>query len=117
MPPIKKIRSEMELTVKERMVLSSIIPKEGDFVTLKVVRKLREALSFSEEEIKKWQFVSEQEDRITFTKWDDSIDQNANINFGEKATDMIVEALKKLDGAKKLTEDHFSLYEKFVEVK
>lgn len=107
----------MELTVKERLVLLNVIPKEGDFVTLKVVRKLREALSFNEEEIEKWQFTNEQEGRMTMTRWDDSIDQNANVNFGEKATDMIVVALKKLDEEKKLTDDHFSLYEKFVEVK
>ena len=41
----------MKLEVYERIVLLNILPQEGDFTTLKLVRKLRESLSFSEKEI------------------------------------------------------------------
>ncbi len=36
------------------------------------------------------------------------------IKIGDKATDIIVESLKKLDDEKKLTETHISLYKKFI---
>ena len=35
----------MELSVYDRLILLNILPKEGDFTTLKIVRKLREDLT------------------------------------------------------------------------
>jgi len=100
----------MELGVGERLVLLSVIPQEGNFTTLKVIRRLRESLSFSEEEHKQYKFV-QQENIVT---WDDKVEQVKEIELGEKATDIIVGALKDLDRQKKLKDEHFSLYEKFV---
>ena len=101
----------MELSVRERLVLLSVLPQEGNFITLKVVRQLREALSFSEEELKQYQFV-QSEGRVT---WDDKAEQVKEIEIGEKAMDIISEALKKLNEDKKLKDEHFTIYEKFVE--
>ena len=42
----------MKLSVFERLILLNVMPKEGDFTTLKIIRNLQEALSFSEEELK-----------------------------------------------------------------
>ena len=100
----------MNLSVKERLILLSILPQEGNFITLKVVRKLREALSFSEEEIKKYKFV-QSGSQVT---WDNTIEQGKEIEIGEKATDIITETLKKLDEQKKLKDEYFSVCEKFI---
>ena len=101
----------MELTVLERIVLLRVLPAEGDFTTLKIVRKLREALSFSEDEHK--EFGIEVVDGLI--RWDAAKDVAKEIPVGEKATDLIVSSLKELNTEKKLTDEHFSLYEKFVE--
>ena len=100
----------MELGVFDRLILLNILPKEGDFTTLKIVRKLREDLSFSEEEHKALKF---QQDEGSI-KWQSGADKPKEIQFGDKATDLIVSTLKKLSADKKLTEQHFNLYEKFV---
>ncbi len=100
----------MELSVFERLILLNVLPREGDFTTLKIVRKLREDLSFTEEEHKVLQF---QQDG-TQMQWKREGDIPKDISIGEKATDVIVGVLKKLNADKKLTEQHFSLYEKFV---
>ena len=42
----------MELTTVERLKLLEVLPSEGDILTLKILRKLRETLSFNEEELK-----------------------------------------------------------------
>ena len=42
----------MKLTIFERTRLLGILPPQGDILTLKILRKLRESLSFSEEELK-----------------------------------------------------------------
>ena len=101
----------MKLSVRERLVLLSVLPQEGNFITLKVVRKLREGLSFSEEELKQYKFVQDK-GRVT---WDDSVEQSKAIEIGTQAKIIIQDALKKLNEDKKLKDEHFTIYEKFVE--
>ena len=103
----------MLLTVRERLILLSIIPQEGDFLTLKVLRKLQEDLSFTEEEHAKYKFV-QSEDKVT---WADKAEQGKEVEIGKKANEIIVLALSKLNEQKKLRMEHFDLYEKFVEGK
>lgn len=106
----------MELSVMDRMTLLSVLPKEGDFTTLKIIRKLRETLSFTEEEHKKYNFVNS-EGGITWSLKDEQgkdIPQDKDITIGEKATDIIVTAFKKLDREHKLNEAQLPCYEKFI---
>lgn len=100
-----------ELAVVERLVLLNILPKEGDFTTIKLLRKLRENLSFDEEEHKKLMFVQDGDQ----VRWNEEIASTRQIQIGEKQADIIHDALKKLNDEKKLTNEHFTLYEKFVE--
>ena len=100
----------MKLNVMERLTLLSILPKEGNFVTLKVLRSLTSNLGLSESELKEFD-VKQNDQQVT---WNEKGNEEREIEIGEKATDIIVEALKKLDDEKKLTEQHFSVYEKFV---
>lgn len=101
----------MELGVFDRLILLNILPKEGNFTTLKIVRKLREDLSFSEEEHKELEFKFEKDGRV---QWKQEADKPKEIEIGEKATDIIVDVLKKLNNDKKLKDEHYNLYEKFV---
>ena len=100
----------MELTVKERIVLQGLLPKEANFLTLRLVRKAREELSFNEEEHKELNFV-QNDNQIA---WNFNAKVVKDINLGEIVTGLIVKELKKLDEQNKFTEDHFSLYEKFI---
>jgi hypothetical protein len=103
----------MQLTVFERLILMSILPGEGNFVTLKIAHQLKQNLSFDEDEIKRYKFIQDMEKGSVV--WDQSVDQMRDISIGEKAADLITDALKKLDKDSKLKEQHFGLYEKFVE--
>ena len=104
----------MLLNTKERLILIGTLPKEGDYTTLKIVRKLREDLSITENEQKALQFVSNPDGMLN---WQPSGDQSVEIEIGEKAKDIITSALMKLDSEKRLTEDHIELYEWFVNKK
>jgi len=101
--------ANMKLSVGDRLILLGIIPQQGDFTTLKIVRDMRDELSFSEEEHKKLKF--RQEENMTY--WEEGL-EDKEINFGEKATDIITDAFKKLNDQKKLRIEHMELYEKFV---
>jgi hypothetical protein len=101
----------MKLCVKDRIVLLGILPATGDFLTLKIVRQLREALSFSEEETKSLKLSNDGQQ----VKWEAEADPMKDIQIGEKAMDLIVASLKKLDEKKELNQDTFGLYEEFVQ--
>ena len=100
----------MKLSVGDRLILLGVIPQQGDFTTLKIIRDMRGELSFTEEEHQILKFRQEAE----MTYWEDGF-EDKEINFGEKATDIISDAFKKLNGQKKLRIEHMGLYEKFVE--
>lgn len=136
----------VELNVLERLGLLGLLPKEGTFLNLKLVRLIREELSFTEEENKELQFRQENQmvmwNNIAVTtkttgeivkapaeilqkmleKDPDAFDMRPSCPakkfvFGEVIEGIIVKALKDLDMAEKITEEHYSLYEKFMEGK
>ena len=98
----------MKLSVADRLTLLNVLPKEGDYTTLKIVRKLRDDLSFSEEEHKILQFQKDGE----MVRWNDM--EDTEIDIGEKATDVIQQAFKELDKQGKLHMEYLDLYERFI---
>lgn len=102
----------MNLSILERLSVIHALPKEGDYATLKILTDLRMSLSFTEEEMKKWEILTDEEGRISWSEKAEEIE----VPIGEKATDLIVVAFKKLDSDKKLTSDMMSAYEKFITV-
>jgi len=98
----------MKLSVLERVVALSVLPREGSYVTLRIMNDLRNSLSFTEDELKKFG-ISQNGGN---TSWE--IDGESEIPIGEKATDIIIESLKKLDKQEKLPAEGVSLYEKFI---
>lgn len=105
----------MILDISERLTLLTILPHEGDYASLKILNQLRLSLSFTEEEIKEWGIIGDPEKNMTsWANPNETDSQEAEIPIGEKATDIIVEALKKLDSEKKLPENALEVYEKFI---
>ncbi|GAI92745.1 unnamed protein product [marine sediment metagenome] len=103
---------KVKLTLFERFVTMTLLPVEGNYRTLKIIWDLRMELAPSEEEDKlagledlpgggtdaeNWEAVSPKE-----------------IVFGDVAKGLIVDALTKLDKEEKLTQQHITLYEKFI---
>ena len=102
----------MELTVLERLVLLNLLPKEGNFTTLKLVRKARESLSFDDLENKKLAFVQDGDQ----VRWNEDERIVKEVEFGDTVHNLIIEELKKLNESGKLKDEHFTLYEKFVDL-
>ena len=100
----------MKMNVLERLTLLQILPKESNFATLEIVRELISNVGLNEADYKEFE-INQKDGLIT---WNEKGGEDREIKIGEKATDIIIESLKKLDDEKKLTENHFSLYEKFV---
>ncbi len=101
----------MNLSVPDRMNLLTILPPQGDITTLRIVRKLREDLSFDEQEHEALGLVIEGDQ----VRWDGTVELVKDVEIGEKATDIIVAALKAKDQEKALSEGHLHLWELFME--
>lgn len=100
----------MKLSLFERFTIQNILPQEGSFLTLKILNSLKLSLAPSEEEIKEFEIKPEG----NLLTWNKKGKEEKEIEIGEKATDLIVDALKDLDKKAKLTNEHFSIYEKFI---
>jgi hypothetical protein len=102
----------------ERINLLNVIPKEGTASTLKIIRDLQTALGFTEEEHREFiveyklsngsKYEDLNKDKLTVLK---------DVAVGEKAHDIIVEALKTASEQKKLHISTLGLYERVVEGK
>ena len=98
----------MELTILERLMLLGILPEKGDLTTVRIVRKLREALSPTEAEHVEHKIQSSPDGNV---KWEN--DREKPIELGAKAHEIAVKALEKLDSEGAITEQHLSLCDKF----
>lgn len=101
----------MILSVLERLVLLNVLPREGTVTTVRIVRELREALSFSEEEHERLKFRKADGG----TQWDDEAERDEEISIGPRAHTLIAETLEKMNSEEKLTEDYLGAWEKFVD--
>ncbi len=100
----------MELNILERLMLGSVLPQQGDIVSLKIVQDLKQAVAFTEEEIADYKIENE-DDRVT---WDPEAEYSKEIPIGPKAMSLIVGELEKRNKEKTLTAEFISLYEKFM---
>jgi len=101
----------MKLTVLERITLQNLLPKEMNFVTLRIVTDLRKSLSFSADEIKALS-LKDADGKLT---WNADVDgDGSRIAISDAVVLLVRENLLELDGQKKLTVEHLTLYEKFL---
>jgi len=102
----------MKLTAIERIeLLNKVLPKEGSFYNLKLIRQAKEALSFDDKENKELNFKTNN----GFITWNPNIQIEKDVRIGGLVSSLIKDSLIKLSKDEKLPESCFSLYEKYVE--
>ena len=99
-----------KLSVIERLILLGLVPDNGDFLTLKIVRNLKGDLSFSETEMNDLSMKQTGERVI----WNTKIPLEKEIEMGPKMVSIIIDKLDELEKGKKLSLDQLPLYERFV---
>ena len=101
----------MKLNLAERFGLLKIIPKEGSYLTLKIVKDLTEALSLSEEDFEEFGIKT---DENNLTTWNLKGIERKEIKIGEKAREIIIKALEDANKKMNLTFELYDLYEREV---
>jgi len=103
---------KVKLNMYDRMVVETLLPKEANFVTLKILNDLRMELSPTAEELKAINIRQNPEGTGIIGDWDKVPEKE--IVFYELTEKAVVDALKKLDSESKLLAEHLSIYQKFV---
>ena len=99
----------MEMGVMDRLILLNTLPKQGDIVTVRVVRELREKLELAADEIAA--LGLKPGDPINSKTLEAA--EKKELEFGKVEQGIIKNALGNLDKEKKLTEEHISLWDMF----
>ena len=102
-----------KLNVVERLMLMPLLPQEGSFVTLRLVRTLVQKIGLSAEELKEFDVKESIDGDKKIITWNKKGDMEKELKFEDKEVEVIVKALNELNGKEKLSQREFSLYEKF----
>ena len=106
---------KVKLTIKQRIDLQSVLPQQGDFLTVKMIRVLREDLSFSQKEHKLLGFVNHPNGSV---EWNAKAASKCikEVEIPETIVSVIKETLEKLNAQKQITEVHLDFYEMFMDL-
>jgi hypothetical protein len=97
----------VDFNIGERLMLMGLLPKEGNVLTIKVVRELRQALEFDSFELESAGIT------INGTRFEWKKDFVKYVDVSAVAKDVIVKALKELDKSGKVNEAQIVLFDKF----
>lgn len=100
----------IEMTIADRLQTLGILPREGNFLTMRVIRELISKVGFSATELTDFKIKQDGE----FVTWDTSINTTVEKDFLNAELDIIKSALIKLDKEEKLNNELFDIYEKFM---
>ena len=101
----------MQFSIAERLNFGSLLPSEGDFITLTLKHDIIAKVRITQDEIAEWEIRSD--DGSSF-KWNAEKAKEKEISFTDAETALIVRTLKELDSSKKLNDMTFGLYRKFI---
>jgi len=104
-----KKESVTAMNIKQRLILLHSLPKEGDIVTIKILKELKMALGLSEDEISKLN-ISKETGNVNF---DEIPSGTTDIPIGKITKGIIKSRLQELDTQKKLNEEHIELWDMF----
>jgi len=132
----------MKLSVLERLKLLEVLPREGNITTIKICRELREALTFKEDEHVLFGIEAREPGKCAecdfegyaasddscpkcgggkFIKagsqqifWNTEAAREVDIDIKARAMGIVVSSLRKLSKENGVTDQHVSLYEKFL---
>lgn len=103
----------MNLTLPERIILLSLMPGKGNYITLQLGQDIGAQLNLSQEEIEQGGIKYFPDGTV---KWNQKTAESItkDITIGQAGMTLIQTELKRLDDKKDLTVAQMSLYKKFV---
>ena len=102
-----------QFSVMERfLLLNGVLPAQGDITTIRLLRRVREALSFSEEEHTLLN-IRQAEGNPNQMLWHDPDGHMKSVEIGPKVRELVVAGLASVSNAGQLTDQHLTLWDRF----
>lgn len=98
----------MLLLVEERLALLQLLPEQGSLMTIRIVRELREALSFTEDEHELYKF-KQTGNRLDWK----NAEVEKEVDIGAQAMGIIADLLLDLHAKGTVRVEHLTLFDKF----
>lgn len=103
----------VQLGVKDRLILIGLLPKEANFLEIKILQELKDDLAFDNSEMERLHVIQQNNGMIVWDQ-DAAKDCIKIVTMSEVTASLVVKALVSMDKQSKLTSDHIGLYEMFV---
>lgn len=100
----------MELTLLDRIMVMTMIPKKGNFEKLIIAADLEKKVALTQDEIKEFEIKTGENGAITWK----ATDKTFSYEFTELESKLVQDALKEASDKGELTKDHMSIYRLFV---
>lgn len=101
----------MELTVKDRVYLMSLLPRKGNLKQMQIKSKLREKLDFTEKETEEIEMKVLENNNVV---WNPSKATLKEVELEEEELNLIKHAIDLLDKEESVTDDLLLTVEKFL---
>ena len=98
----------LELGIHDRILMQGLLPKEGDFITIKMVRDICDRVGLSQGEIKKHN-VRRREDGAGW-QWNEPKEKK-EFSFSSAEMELLKAKVSELDKTKKISNETLSLCE------
>lgn len=102
-----------ELTILDRVILPSILKKEGNYVSMILNKDIKKKTELTQDELVKFKFRTLSNGNVAWELPEDTKDA-FDVEFTESEKAEITSCLSKMEQENKLTEDHIHLYELFL---
>lgn len=98
----------MKLSVRDRLLISHLIPAKGRLIEMQVVSNIKQKVSFSSEEITGCNIRDTEEGTVLFSQ-----DIEKDFDFTISELEVLSKGVQRLDEAGEVTEQLLSLCERF----
>ena len=100
----------MKLKIHDRLLVLNILPKEGNLVTVRLLKDILGKIGLAGDEIKDWKVQSRPNNQVI---WDNTKQTEKEIEVSDSERELIFAKLEELNKASKLTLEQLNLYDKF----
>jgi len=102
----------MELTIRERLLVPTMLPREGNRLTIRSLKEINEKLGFSADELEKYTMSITDEGIITYKDNGDTFD----IDMTLPELKIVCDNYLKLDSEGKLNTELFNIGERIFDL-
>jgi len=100
----------MKLTIKDRIVLLTLLPRQGGLIELQTIKGLIQVLEFTSQEIEEYQL----RDTDNGVLWNKDKEKEKEITFTDAQINLIKKSINEADKNKTLTLEMLETIEKFI---